>query len=261
MKEESSWRSQGRHLHQTCDEGFSFAAGETPWFRNNNRIDNDEITNWRVSPPINNNNNGCKMFAYKKKKIEDMYNYKHNKQTAETAAVFKKQGMKFCAGNSCGLWLPLAQFANNANTEDGSDIYCVGCNRVKRHECSVRRTESQKSTTNTEARDAFECFQEKELERSTTTVKYNAESRAMKKISDALLTEQETNGDTGILTAHAIYTKLFTSGRLLCCDYTGTSMTVSCFADHHNLQLVRNGRKLDVECDSCYIPQDTNLWH
>ena len=250
MNECTSWRTQqGRHLHQSCDDGSSFATGETPWFRNNNNATN---TNWRdVSPQKKGVNNS--MFVYKKKKAEDGV-YKQ----ADAAAIFKKQGMKFCAGNACGLWLPLAQFANNANTEDGSDIYCIGCNQTKRHECSMRRIESRKFTANTEARDALESFCEKELESRTTTVKYNAETRALKKISDALHVEKETRGDTGILTPHSIYAKLFVGGRL-CCEYTGRSMTVSCFADHHSLQLVRDGRKLDVECDHCFVAPTNNL--
>ncbi len=260
MNESTSWRNQGRHLHQTCDDGSSFATGETPWFRNNNANSNANSnatnTNWRDVSPQKKGANDT-MFVYKKKKLEDVYNYKQNKQ-ADAAAVFKKQGMKFCAGNACGLWLPLAQFANNANTDDGSDIYCIGCNQTKRHECSTRRIESRKCITNTEARDALESFCERELETGATTVKYNVESRAMKKISDALRVEQETRGDTGILTSRSIYAKLFVGGRL-CCEYTGRSMTVSCFADHHSLQLVRDGRKLDVECDHCFVAPANNL--
>lgn len=252
---ECTWRTQGWHLHQACDEGFSSASSETPWFRNNNANNNATNTNWR---DISSQKKGANdtMFVYKKKKkLED--DYKQNKQ-ADAAAVFKKQGMKFCAGNACGLWLPLAQFASNANTDDGSDIYCIGCNQTKRHECSTRRTESRKCTTNTEARDALESFCERELETGATTVKYNVESRAMKKITDALRVEQETRGDTGILTSRSIYAKLFVGGRL-CCEYTGRSMTVSCFADHHSLQLVRDGRKLDVECDHCFLAPTNNL--
>ena len=166
--------------------------------------------------------------------------------------------MKFCPGDACGVWLPCYQFAINHNTGDGFDTYCVECNKRKRESKRIFRerfSNPESRDDSVEIEDAFVsfCKSKDAMEESKKNARFDSYTRTLLKIDRALVKARLHQGFSTPFDSSMLYSKLF-NGRKLVCDITGQPITESCFADHHDLEFKRNGKRLDVICTDAHSP-------
>lgn len=180
----------------------------------------------------------------------------HNRPAVRTAVVDSDGNLlKFCPGNNCQVLLPLHQFANNCNMQDGLDTYCIECNKRKRKERDEKRTMFKNGSFPI---DKYEQF--KYNNQMMTNVQFERK-RIRKEEKDAVLVVIDRAIDKAKkeykrsfpVTSSTIYDKLF-AGRRLRCDITNEVMTPTCFLEHHDVRLVINDGRLDVKCNRCSVP-------
>jgi hypothetical protein len=253
MGEWCNWRSGAPlagGIHATCEP-----AGGTgqSWFRSDGAVAErvagavagaaaeraDE--NWRDKSALR-KSVGAKMFhnggagAPRERRAEEA-----------AARLFAGSGLKHCPGDTCKIWLPACQFANNCNMADGMDTYCLECNKRKRDQRGSRR-EQLKGRRLDPAVDEFEAFQERR--RDAVGPKFDLERRALTKIGFAV---EHFLGAGAPIGADKIFSKLF-SGRRPLCDFTGLPLSAGCFVDHHEIHFEREGARLNVQCSGATMP-------
>lgn len=176
---------------------------------------------------------------------------KHKRQDGDACMG---NNMKYCPGDHCRVWLPLHQFANNGNMWDGMDMYCIECNNRRRKEQGERRARFVGKGMKGVAMDSFEqfCFAE-----DTTAVSDSPDkSEILAVIDQAILDARIHKGLTVPVGATVIYAKLF-DGRRLQCEVTGRPMTPYCFLEHHEINFRQKGKRLDINCTNCKLPDQS----
>lgn len=161
--------------------------------------------------------------------------------------------MKFCPGDSCRVFIPLFQFANNCNMPDGLDTYCLGCNNRKRKENDFSRFGFQAGfhlpTAIDDSLSSFPSFQPQRKD-FVSVMKRDVLAAIQNSIDQ---TCELLGWKKMPITADVIYEKLFTGRRWLC-ERTNQTMTPACFLDHHAIRFMIEDNRLNIKCNGCVMP-------